>query len=130
MRTMLKSKIHRAQVTEVNVGYEGSITIDKHLMEAADLLPYERVDVLNINNGARFNTYVIEGDRDSGEICLNGAAARLVAKGDTVIILSYHEIPEDEAATAIPTLVYVNSANQILDTKGEKDWAKDLISSL
>jgi len=130
MRTMLKSKIHRAQVTEVNAGYEGSITIDKHLMEAADLLPYERVDVLNINNGARFNTYVIEGDRDSGEICLNGAAARLVAKGDTVIILSYHEIPEDEAATAIPTLVYVNSANQILDTKGEKDWAKDLISSL
>ena len=130
MRTMLKSKIHRAQVTEVNVGYEGSITIDKHLMEAADLLPYERVDVLNINNGARFNTYVIEGDRDSGEICLNGAAARLVAKGDIVIILSYHEIPEDEAATATPRLVYVNSANQILDTKGEKDWTKDLISSL
>ncbi len=130
MRTMLKSKIHRARVTEVNVDYEGSITIDKHLMEAADLLSYERVDVLNINNGARFNTYVIEGDRDSGEICLNGAAARLVAKGDTVIILSYHEIPEDEAATATPRLVYVNSANQILDTKGEKDWAKDLISSL
>lgn len=130
MRTMLKSKIHRALVTEVNVDYEGSITIDKHLMEAADLLPYERVDVLNINNGARFNTYVIEGDRDSGEICLNGAAARLVAKGDTVIILSYHEIPEDEAATATPRLVYVDSANQILDTKGEKDWAKDLISSL
>jgi len=130
MRTMLKSKIHRARVTEVNVDYEGSITIDKHLMEAADLLSYERVDVLNINNGARFNTYVIEGDRDSGEICLNGAAARLVAKGDTVIILSYHEIPEDEAATATPRLVYVNSTNQILDTKGEKDWAKDLISSL
>jgi len=130
MRTMLKSKIHRARVTEVNVDYEGSITIDKHLMEAADLLSYERVDVLNINNGARFNTYVIEGDRDSGEICLNGAAARLVAKDDTVIILSYHEIPEDEAATATPRLVYVNSANQILDTKGEKDWAKDLISSL
>ena len=130
MRTMLKSKIHRARVTEVNVDYEGSITIDKHLMEAADLLSYERVNVLNINNGARFNTYVIEGDRDSGEICLNGAAARLVAKGDTVIILSYHEIPEDEAATATPRLVYVNSANQILDTKGEKDWAKDLISSL
>jgi len=127
---MLKSKIHRARVTEVNVDYEGSITIDKHLMEAADLLSYERVNVLNINNGARFNTYVIEGDRDSGEICLNGAAARLVAKGDTVIILSYHEIPEDEAATATPRLVYVNSANQILDTKGEKDWAKDLISSL
>lgn len=130
MRTMLKSKIHRARVTEVNVDYEGSITIDKHLMEAADLLPYERVDVLNINNGARFNTYVIEGDRGSGEICLNGAAARLVAKGDIVLILSYHEVPEDEAARVSPRLVYVNSANRIVNTKSEKDWTKDLISSL
>ena len=130
MRTMLKSKIHRARVTKVNVDYEGSITIDKHLIEAADLLPYERVDVLNINNGARFSTYVIEGDRGSGEICLNGAAARLVAKGDIVLILSYHEVPEDEAATATPLLVYVDSANRILDAKSERDWTKDLISSL
>jgi len=129
MRTMLKSKIHRARVTEVNVDYEGSITIDRHLLEAADLLRYERVDVLNINNGARFNTYVIEGERDSGEICLNGAAARLVAKGDIVIILAYHEVPEDEAAAAIPRLVYVDSQNRIVDTTSEKDWTKDLISS-
>ena len=129
MRTMLKSKIHRARVTEVNVDYEGSITIDRHLLEAADLLRYERVDVLNINNGARFNTYVIEGERDSGEICLNGAAARLVAKGDIVIILAYREVPEDEAATAIPRLVYVDSQNRIVDTTSEKDWTKDLISS-
>ena len=127
---MLKSKIHRARVTEVNVDYEGSITIDRHLIEAADLLRYERVDVLNINNGARFSTYVIEGERDSGEICLNGAAARLVAKGDTVLILSYHEVPEDEATTAIPSLVYVDSQNRIVNTKSEKDWTKDLISSL
>jgi len=129
MRTMLKSKIHRARVTRCNVDYEGSIAIDKNLMEAADLLPYERVDVLNINNGARFATYVIEGDRDSGEICLNGAAARLVAKGDIVLILSYHEVPENEAVAATPRLVYVDSANRILDTKGDKDWTTDLISS-
>ena len=129
MRTMLKCKIHRARVTEVNVDYEGSITIDRHLMEAADLLRYERVDVLNINNGARFNTYVIEGERDSGEICLNGAAARLVARGDIVLILSYHDVPEDEATTTIPSLVYVDSQNRIVDTKSEKDWTKDLISS-
>ena len=130
MRTMLKSKIHRARVTMCNVDYEGSITIDKHLMEAADLLTYERVEVLNINNSARFSTYVIEGERGSGEICLNGAAARLVAKGDILIILSYHEVPENEAATTTPRLVYVDSINRIVDTENKKDWTKDLISSL
>jgi aspartate 1-decarboxylase len=130
MRTMLKSKIHRARVTRCNVDYEGSITIDKDLMEAADLLLYEKVDVLNINNGARFHTYVIEGERGSGEICLNGAAARLVAKGDIVIILSYHVVTEDEAATATPKLVYVDSENRIVDTKGTRDWTKDLLSTL
>jgi aspartate 1-decarboxylase len=127
---MLKGKIHRARVTRCNVDYEGSITIDRDLMEAADLLPYERVDVLNINNGARFNTCAIEGERGSGEICLNGAAARLVAKGDIVIILSYHVVTEDEAVTATPRLVYVDSENRIVDTKGTKDWAKDLLSTL
>ena len=130
MRTMLKSKIHRARVTRCNVDYEGSITIDKDLIEAADLLPYEKVDVLNINNGARFHTYVIEGERGSGEICLNGAAARLVAKGDIVIILSYHTVTDDEAVTATPRLVYVDSENRIVDTKGTRDWTKDLISTL
>jgi aspartate 1-decarboxylase len=130
MRTMLKSKIHRARVTRCNVDYEGSITIDKDLIEAADFLPYEKVDVLNINNGARFHTYVIEGERGSGEICLNGAAARLVAKGDIVIILSYHVISDDEAATATPRLVYVDSENRIVDTKGTRDWTKDLLSTL
>jgi aspartate 1-decarboxylase len=112
------------------VDYEGSITIDRRLMEAADLLQYERVDILNINNSARFSTYVIEGKIDSGEICLNGAAARLVAKGDIVIILSYHDVPDNEAATTIPRLVYVDANNKIVGTKGEIDWAKDLISSL
>ena len=130
MRTMLRSKIHRARVTEVNVDYEGSITIDKNLMEAADILPYERVDVLNINNAARFSTYAIEGNRGSGQICLNGAAARLAAKDDIVIILSYHDVPEDEAATVTPRLVYVDSENRIVDGKGQKDWTRDLISQL
>ena len=130
MRTMLRSKIHRARVTEVNVDYEGSITIDKNLMEAADILPYERVDVLNINNAARFSTYAIEGNRGLGQICLNGAAARLAAKDDIVIILSYYDVPEDEAATVTPRLVYVDSENRIVDGKGQKDWTRDLISQL
>jgi len=130
MRTMLKSKIHRARVTRCNVDYEGSITIDKDLIEAADLLAYEKVDVLDINNGARFHTYVIEGERGSGEICLNGAAARIVAKGDILIILSYHVVTDDEAATATPRLVYVDSENRIVDTKGTRDWTKDLISTM
>ena len=130
MRTMLRSKIHRARVTEVNVDYEGSITIDKNLMEAADIFPYERVDVLNINNAARFSTYAIEGNRGSGQICLNGAAARLATKDDIVIILSYHDVPEDEAATVTPRLVYVDSENRIVDGKGQKDWTRDLISQL
>ena len=130
MRTMLKSKIHRARVTRCNVDYEGSIIIDKDLIEAADLLAYEKVDVLDINNGARFHTYVIEGERGSGEICLNGAAARIVAKGDILIILSYHVVTDDEAVTATPRLVYVDSENRIVDTKGTRDWTKDLISTM
>lgn len=130
MRTMLKSKIHRARVTEGNIDYEGSVTIDKALMDAADILTYERVEVLNINNGARFATYAIEGARNSGEICLNGAAARLVANGDTVIILTYHDVPEDEVTTNTPKLVYVDSANRIVNTKSEKDWTKDLLSTM
>jgi len=117
MRIMLKSKIHRARVTEVNIDYEGSITIDKGLMEEADILPYEQVQVLNINNGARFSTYAIEADQGSGEICINGAAARLVAKGDTVIILSYCHVNEDEAYNFTPKLVYVDAKNAITETK-------------
>ena len=115
MRTMLKSKIHRARVTEVNLDYEGSITIDRTLLEAADILPFERVEVLNINNGARFSTYAIEGEAKSGVIGINGAAARLVAKGDIVIILSYCQIPDNEAMTMTPTMVYVDNKNRILE---------------
>lgn len=114
MRTMLKSKIHQALVTETNIDYEGSVTIDTALMEEADLLPYEQVQVLDLNNGARFETYAIPGERGSGVICINGAAARLVSKGDKVIILSYSNVPEQEARNLSPKLVYVDSNNAII----------------
>jgi len=113
MRTMLKSKIHRARVTDANLNYEGSITIDETLMEAADILPYEQVHVLDIDNGARFLTYVITGERDSGVICINGAAARLVSVGDKAIILSYSAVTEEEAKHLKPKLIYVNERNAI-----------------
>ena len=115
MRIMLKSKIHRAHVTETNINYEGSITVDKKLMEEADILPYEQVQVLDISNGARFTTYAIEGE--CGEICINGAAARLVTKEDTVIILSYCHVDDSEARNFTPKLVYVDVQNAITETK-------------
>jgi aspartate 1-decarboxylase len=124
---MLKGKIHRARVTQVDVDYEGSITIDKSLMEASDILPYEQVEVLNINNGARFNTYAIEAEPCSGIICINGAAARLAAKGDIVIILSYCHVPDDEAINVIPKMAYVNQNNRIVEPKG-KEWMEDLLT--
>jgi aspartate 1-decarboxylase len=113
---MLKSKIHRARVTGANINYEGSIGIDKRLMEEADILPYEQVQVLNVNNGARFSTYAIEGK--TGEICLNGAAARLAAPGDIVIILTYCDVPEEEVRGYEPKRVYVDVNNHITDVKG------------
>jgi aspartate 1-decarboxylase len=115
MRTMLKSKIHRARVTQVDLDYEGSITIDRSLMEASDILPFERVEVLNVNNGARFGTYAIEGEANSGIIGINGAAARLVAKGDIVIILSYCQVPDDQAVNMTPSLIRVDSQNRIVE---------------
>ena len=114
MRTMLKSKIHRATVTEANLHYEGSITIDRALMEAADLLPYEQVHVLDVDNGSRLETYVIEGERGSGRIGINGAAARLVHEGDKVLIVSYQTVSEADAINIVPTLVYVDSRNAIV----------------
>lgn len=114
MRMMLRSKIHRARVTQVNLDYEGSITIDRSLMESSDILPFERVEVLNISNGARFSTYVIEGEANSGVIGLNGAAARLVMKGDIIIILSYCQVPDDEAVNMTPIVVCVDNKNRVL----------------
>ncbi len=117
MRTILKSKIHRAYVTGLNIDYEGSITIDKKLMQEADILPYEQVEVLNINNGARFTTYAIEGLRESGQICLNGASARLAKRGDIIIILSYCHVEDSEATSFMPRLVYVDAQNNIVEIK-------------
>ena len=114
MRTMLKGKIHRATVTGADIEYQGSITLDPVLMEAADILPYEQVQVLDINNGARLTTYAIEGTRGAGEVVLNGAAARLVNAGDLVIVLTYDQYPEPEARSHRPKLVYVDQDNRIL----------------
>ena len=115
---MLASKIHRATVTEVNIDYEGSITIDSDLMEAADILPFEMVHVLDIQNGNRFQTYAIEGVRGSGVIGINGAAARLVQKNDMVIILSYRNLNEEELRDYQPRLVYVDEKNAIKSVGG------------
>lgn len=112
MRNMMKSKIHRATVTEANLNYVGSITIDEDLMEAADLWENEKVQVVNINNGARLETYVIPGPRGSGVICLNGAAARHVQPGDKVIIISYALMTEEEARTRKPRIVLMDEANR------------------
>jgi len=129
-RTMLKSKIHRARVTDCNIDYEGSITIDPILLEAADILPFERVEIVNINNGARFSTYVIEGQYPgNGDICLNGAAARLAAKDDIVIIITYHEVPSDECKHIKPCIVHVDAQNHITSTCKTDAWVDDLISA-
>ncbi len=112
---MFKSKIHRATVTEANLNYVGSITIDKSLMDATGILPGERVQIVNNNNGARLETYVIEGAADSGIICLNGAAARMVQPGDTVIIIAYCWIEEAEARSFKPKIAFLDEANRIVE---------------
>jgi len=113
-RKMCKSKIHRATVTEANLHYIGSITIDEDLLELADLLPNEQVSVLDINNGNRFDTYVFKGERGSGVICLNGAAARLVHKGDLLIIISYGYFTDEEAKKLQPKVIHVDEKNRPL----------------
>ena len=115
--TMLKAKIHRAVVTESNLHYVGSITIDRTLMEASGILEYEQVSVVDIDNGSRLETYVIEGEPGSGVICLNGAAARLVHEGDRVIIISYCQVDAEEAEKHSPTVVFVDGSNSIVEVK-------------
>lgn len=111
--TMLKSKIHRATVTEAELNYVGSITIDQELLDEAGILEYEKVQVVNVNNGARLETYVIAGDAKSGVICLNGAAARCAAKGDKVIIMAYADMDVSEAGNFKPAVVFVDEDNKI-----------------
>ncbi len=111
-RTMLKSKIHRATVTEANIQYEGSVTIDRNLMDAAKMLPYELVDIYDITNGNRLQTYIIEGEPGSGEICINGAAAHLIKPPDLVIICSYVQVDDEECQGWTGIRVFCDDANQ------------------
>lgn len=119
-RTVFKSKLHRATVTQACLDYVGSITIDEDLMDAADIMINEQVAVVDINNGARLETYAISGPRGSGVICLNGAAARLVQPGDKVIIITYAVVDNQEAKTWKPTVAFLNDANQITEMKNEE----------
>ncbi len=112
-RIIFKSKIHRARITEANLNYEGSLTIDQDLMEAADILPYEKVDVVNISTGDRFTTYAIKGKRGSGEMCLNGGAARLGHVGDLIIVITYAHLDENELESFQTKAVLVDEQNQI-----------------
>ncbi len=112
-RTMLKSKIHRATITDANLHYEGSITIDEVLLDEANMVPYEKVAIYDINNGERFSTYIIKGKRNSGIICLNGAAARKVAKGDLIIIATYVQVEDNESKKWKPKCVLVDARNKI-----------------
>ena len=120
-RTMLKSKIHRATVTDCDLHYVGSITIDPDLLEAADMLGYEQVAVVDVDNGARFETYTIPGERGSGEMKVNGAAARLVHRGDTIIVISYAQYDEADLRSYEPRVVHVNADNEILAVDGRVD---------
>ncbi|MFA5430348.1 MAG: aspartate 1-decarboxylase [Candidatus Omnitrophota bacterium] len=114
-RTVLKSKIHRARVTEANLNYEGSITIDRLLMDKADIIPHEKVEVLNLNNGQRLETYAIPGETGSGVICLNGPAARSAVVGDVVIIVTYVSLEDSAARQAKPVIVNVDEKNRLKD---------------
>jgi aspartate 1-decarboxylase len=113
----LYSKIHRATVTDANLNYVGSITIDDALLKAANIKEWQKVEILDVNNGERFQTYVIKGEADSGQICLNGAAARKVQKGDKVIIVTYAQLDENEIANHKPTTVIVDDNNKIIEKK-------------
>lgn len=120
-RTMMHSKIHRARVTESDLNYVGSITIDSDILDAVDILPNEKVEIVNNNNGERFATYVIAGERGSGKICLNGAAARLVQVGDVVIIMSYVQLEESELQGHAPKVAVLNENNEIEEMILEKE---------
>src|SRR5438874_10537928 len=116
-RFMLKSKIHRATVTATDLDYEGSLTIDRDLMDAADILPNEQIHVWDVTNGTRLTTYALAGERGAGEICVNGAGAHLIKPGDLVIIATYAEMEEAEASELVPTIVIVDGKNRIPDTR-------------
>lgn len=118
LRNMFKSKLHRATVTDADLNYEGSVTIDKDLLDASGIIEFEKVDIWNITNGARFSTYVLEGERGSGQICLNGAAARLVQVGDRVIIATFAMMDEKEIKDFKPSVVQLDEHNRIVSQTG------------
>lgn len=119
-RTMLNAKIHRARVTEANLNYVGSITIDEDILDEVGMVANEKVQIVNNNNGARFETYIIAGERGSGIVCLNGAAARLVQEGDVVIILTYTLIPEEKVLTHKPKVAIMDENNKIVEILGHE----------
>lgn len=121
IRTMMYGKIHRARVTEANLNYVGSITIDADILDAVDILPNEKVAIVNNNNGARLETYVIEGERGSGKICLNGAAARLVQVDDVIIIMNYVQVTNEEAKNLSPKVAVMNERNEFIEMIHEKE---------
>lgn len=123
-RKMLKSKIHRACVTQADLEYEGSITISPELLKASNILPYEAVNVWNVTAGTRFETYAITGDKGSTDICVNGAAAHLVTPGDIVIIASFTQVLEEECAALVPTVVFVDQFNRLKEIRPELVGAK------
>ncbi|XXM74198.1 aspartate 1-decarboxylase [Lysinibacillus sphaericus] len=122
-RTMMNGKIHRARVTEANLDYVGSITIDQDILDKVDMMANEKVQIVNNNNGARLETYIIPGKRGSGVICLNGAAARLVQRGDVVIIISYKMIAEEQVKNHVPKVAIMNENNQIVEMIGTEPEA-------
>ncbi|GAK11953.1 aspartate 1-decarboxylase [Geomicrobium sp. JCM 19039] len=122
-RHMMKAKLHQAVVTEANLNYVGSITIDEDLLDAVDLMENEKVQVVNNNNGARLETYIIAGERGSGVVCLNGAAARLVQPGDTVIIIGYAVVHEQELSAFQPRVAIMNAKNEIIEMMGTEPAA-------
>lgn len=121
IRTMMHGKIHRARVTEANLNYVGSITIDQDILEAVDILPNEKVAIVNNNNGARLETYVIAGERGSGVMCLNGAAARLVQVGDIIIVMNYTQLTNEEAQNHQPKVAVMDEHNKIVELITEKE---------
>jgi len=129
MRTMLRGKIHRATVTGADLHYEGSATIDTDLLAAADILPYERVDIWNVTNGERFSTYVIEGQPGSGVVCINGAAAHKARKGDLVIIAAFTDLSEAEARTWEPRCVFVDAHNHPVQLRAEHGGQADVVNA-
>jgi aspartate 1-decarboxylase len=124
-RTMLYAKLHRVTVNQSDMNYVGSVTIDRTLLQASGILPGERVDVVDVTNGSRLTTYVIEGEADSGQICINGAAAHLIAPGDIAIIISYAQMDEVEARTFVPRVVFVDHDNRIVEMSGDPGSVPD-----